>query len=115
MGNNLCCGVEYRSQKGVTVMSNTIPSTNRYKLIRNETVRLSEVSVRKSERNRYIFTMGIRDSVDIHVEIPVINEVVHCVTTQNYELKLDSRIIVDIFNKRYESTLIDVSNEKTGQ
>lgn len=50
--------------------------------------------------------MGIKDSPDIHLEVPVINEVVHCVITQNYQLKIESRMIVDIFSKRYEDMLI---------
>jgi serine/threonine protein kinase len=51
----------------------------------------------------------------VQVEIPVINELIHSVTCQNYQLKLDSRMIIDAFNKRYEDTLIDATNQKTGE
>ena len=54
--------------------------------------------------------MSTKDSIDIHIEMPVINEMVHCVTTQNYQMKLESRMIVDIFSKRYEGNLIETKN-----
>ena len=73
MGNNICCGEEQRHIKPITNLLNLVPPAKKYKLKTNETVRLSEISVRKSEKNRIIFTMAIKDSADIHMEIPVIN------------------------------------------
>lgn len=82
MGNMCCQGTHERNS--VTRLANSLPSEPRYSLVANDSVRFSEVSVRKSERNIYIFSMCIKDEVDIHADVAVLKEIVHCIMCENY-------------------------------
>lgn len=38
---------------------------------------------------------------------------IHCIGCDNYELEIDKKVIIDIFDKRLESSLFEVKNLKT--
>lgn len=38
---------------------------------------------------------------------------VHCIGCENYELTVESRMIIDIFDRKLESTMIEVKNGRT--
>ena len=69
----MCCQTPNAELHTVTSLSNKIPDDDKYRLIESESVRFSEVSCRKSEKNIYIFSMSIVNEVDIHAEIPVLS------------------------------------------
>ena len=111
----ICCSDTRAPTRTVTYLSNSLPHDDqKYNLISNNSIRFSEVTVSKEDRNCYMFTMCIKDEVDIHAKIPVLNEIVHCITCENFELELGSRAIVDIFSREFTSTILEVCNSKTG-
>jgi hypothetical protein len=72
----------------VTSLENSISEDPKYRAVDCESIRLGDVSTQKSERNQYIFTLKIRNEIDIHERVPVLTEIVHCIGYENYELKL---------------------------
>ena len=62
------------SMRTVTYLANSLPQDDsKYQLLAHESIRFSEVSVQKDDRNSYMFTMCIKDEIDIHAKIPVLN------------------------------------------
>lgn len=82
---NICCQDTRAPTRTVTYLSNSLPrDDSKYRLVAHNSIRFAEVSVSKEERNSYMFTMCIKDEIDIHAKIPVLNEIVHCITCENF-------------------------------
>ena len=112
---NICCRDTHAPTRTVTYLSNSLPRDDpKYALIAHNSVRFAEVSVSREERNSYMFSMCIKDEIDIHAKIPVLNEIVHCITCENFEVEVGSRAIVDLFCQEYTSGVLEVRNPKTG-
>jgi hypothetical protein len=56
--------------------------------------------------------MKMSNEIDIRECVPVLNEILSCVGYENYELKIESQMIIDIFDSQLASTLMNVRNEK---
>lgn len=86
----------------------------------SHSVRFSEVTVNKinspnsRNNNEYKFVMKIfmtsmiNDSIS--VDLKILNESIQKLLTDNYQLKIKKRMIIDIFTKKLCSTLIEAKN-----
>lgn len=86
----------------------------------SHSVRFSEVTVNKislpnaRNNNLYRFVMKIFMSSIINdsitVDLKILNESIQKLLTDNYQLKIKKRMIIDIFTKKLSSTLIEAKN-----
>ena len=83
----------------------------------SHSVRFSEVTVNRTNptsnpgsNNEYKFVMKILSSSlmneTISVNLIILNENIQKLLTDNYQLKIQRKMIIDIFNKKLSTTLI---------
>lgn len=64
--------------------------------------------------NEYKFVMKIFMSSlindSISVDLKILNESIQKLLTDNYQLKIKKRMIIDIFTKKLSSTLVEAKN-----
>jgi hypothetical protein len=98
------------------MLPNEVPFGDQYVMKESHSVRFSDVTVNRinpssaTQSTQYKFVMKIFMSAlmndTISVDLTILNDSVHKLITDNYQLQIKKRMVVDIFSKKLSTTLV---------
>ena len=108
------CFSEATLHHNVHKIPNQVPAGEQYIMKESHSIRFSEVTVNRinstANNNHYKFVIKIFMSSmindSISVNLTILNENIQKLLTDNYQLKIKKRMIIDIFTKKLSSTLV---------